>query len=125
MWSRYGGNIRIELWAMIDEDSEGGISILFSNIYEVIFGDGDNQTIRLKCGLKTLASHKTPHLRSGHPHYIVVERVNSRIRVMLDQRELISFLDYQEPPSDFGTIGLRVWSSIVHFDDIKVWAPSP
>lgn len=119
----YLHDIRIELWAIIDENSVGGISVLFNNIYEVIFGDGDTHTIRLKRGRETLATEKTLHLRSGHPHFIVIERVNGRIRVMLDQRELITYLDYQDPPGEFGNIGLRVWKSTVSFDSIKVWSP--
>lgn len=123
--SEFNNDVRMELWATIDKESVGGVSILFNSNYEVIFGDGDNNTVKLKRGLETLMTARTPLLKSGQPHVFVVERVNGKILVLLDQREIISYLDYQEPPGSFSKVGLRVWKSKVHFDHIAIWSPKP
>lgn len=68
------GDLSVDFYATIQRPDSGGIAIYFNSIYEMIIGDGNTHTVRLKKRLTTLVS---PPSRIGREVWSLLHNGNA------------------------------------------------
>ena len=102
----------------------GGISAVLNSEYEVIFGDGVSNNVRLKRGTEVLASKTLPKpLTRGTPVTVRIERIGDDLTVYLDNITVLTYTDQWPPASTHTEFGVRVWKSEIEFRDARLGKP--